>query len=123
MKNFLAVLIFVFSFGMSKAQGNPDLPEAGPSKGNASNACELQGQYEEKVAVLDTKRIRFNELYASDPEMNEEEADILARKWLQNDVATEKLKRKYYRKLKKATSSTLSSKYLLYDSTALEGCP
>ena len=123
MKNFLFILILVFSVDMSNAQGNPDLPQAESLKGNASKACELEGQYQEKVAVLDAKRIRFNEVYASDPVMNEEEANILARKWLQNDVAAEKLKRKFYRKLKKATSSTLSSKYLLYDSTALEGCP
>jgi hypothetical protein len=131
MRNTFSVVLLVLISLTSNAQGEqnlsgkPDLNSK--AMGNKTealpDACKLQNEYEEMLSRLNTKETNFIELYASNPNLNEEEADVLAKKWLRNDVATEKLKRKYYRKLKRATSPSLSSKYLLYDDRALEGCP
>jgi hypothetical protein len=44
---------------------------------------------------------------------NDKSIEALGKKWLKNDIALNKLNRKYYRKFRRATSATVASRYFL----------
>jgi hypothetical protein len=49
------------------------------------------------------------------PYLENDAINGLCKKWLKNEMAIDKLKKRYYKKLKRATSPSLASRYVLYE--------
>ena len=102
------------SFGMDKKQiidGYMNLPES------VSPAFwTIYSAYEENRKELARERLTIiNDFLEGYDKIDEEEADILAKRTLKNDLALSKLHSSYYKKFKKATSAIDAAKFMQID--------
>jgi len=89
-----------------------DLPES-----VSASFWTVYADYEAERQALGRDRIKIiNDYLEGYESMGEEEADQLAVRSLNNDVALSKLHAKYYKKFKKATSALDAAKFMQVDS-------
>ena len=102
------------SFGMDKKQiieGYMDLPES-----VAPAFWTIYSSYEENRKALARERLNIiNDFLTDFDNIQDEEADDLAKRTLENDLALSKLHSSYYKKFKKATSSLDAAKFMQID--------
>lgn len=80
----------------------------------ASDFIKIFSKFEKSRIQLDIREQDIFEEYRT-AFLDDDATNALCRKWLKNDLAIDKLKKKYYKKLKRAASPSLASRYVLYE--------
>jgi hypothetical protein len=73
----------------------------------------IYADYENARTKLASRDRQFLDAYSSDF-LSDIAADSLSKKWLKNDISLCKLRKCYFKKLSKASSSSIASKYVLF---------
>jgi hypothetical protein len=77
----------------------------------SGKALKISHDYQTTLDHFDKKQKQIVARYNAD--LSDHATDVLAEKWLRNDLTIQKAKRKCYRKLAKASSPSLASNYFL----------
>jgi hypothetical protein len=76
----------------------------------------IYNEYENARTKLALRDQQFMDTYTSGS-INEVAADGLSKKWLKNDITLCKLRKNYFKKLTKESSSSMASKFILFGKT------